>query len=150
MRMGMIYPFLICFLCDVFILFINKHIVCLGFFNFLLCFLCEVFILLSWYKQKVCLGVTKSWKKNKLAHKIIDIQWNKCRNRVGRLHFVDDVIFAIHSTVLTFQWYDVMTSSTENVSCKVASFFYQHSVVIYHILYQTPCIRLSLNLKEKT
>jgi hypothetical protein len=43
---------------------------------------------------------------------------------------------------LTFQWYDVMSSSsTENVSCNVAPFFYQHSVVIQHLvsdaLYQT-------------
>ena len=78
MYMCMIYQFLICFLCDVFILLtpINKHIVCLGvFFN----------------DNKL------KNNKNQTVPKIIDIQWNKGRNKVGRLQFVHDVTLFCHS-----------------------------------------------------
>ena len=106
---------------------------------------------LDTYKHIVCLGLfsmTKSWKTIKPnCPKIIDIQRNKRRNGVGRLHFVDTLrYFVIHSTSDVLSHIPMIwRHSTENDSCKVASFFFQHSVVIPHLVYDR---LLSLYLKE--
>ena len=76
--------------------------------------------------------LTKSWKTIKKTNwpKFIYIQWNKRRNRVGRLHFVHDVTlfcrsftnvrlvcFVSHSNDMT-SW---LSNLAENVSCNVVT-----------------------------
>ena len=76
--------------------------------------------------------LTKSWKTIKKTNwpKFIDIQWNKRRNGIGRLHFVHDVTlfcrsftnfrlvcFVSHSNDM-MSW---LSNLAENVSCNVVT-----------------------------
>jgi hypothetical protein len=116
MYMCMIYQFLICFLCDVFILLTPRNSLLGGFFQ---------------WQIKI--------NKNQTVPKIIDIQWNKGRNKVGSLQFVHDVTLFCHS--FNVAHIPMIWRRDYVVGRRTARAKLRHSLINtvwwYHILYKT-------------